>query len=115
MTARRLELESLPAWPRFLNLSQAAAYTGVSPAVFLMEVKNRVWPEPKRRGAKGALATWDKALLDAAADRDAGITPAGASLPTQAAADEEAMMQEMRNKFRATAAQRGSKKDRLKT
>jgi hypothetical protein len=114
VSARRLELERLPHWPRFLNLSQAAAYVGVCPDVFLMEVKNRVWPEPKRRGAKGALATWDKALLDAAADRDAGITPVGAPLPTQAA-DEEAMRQEMRDKLRATAAQRGAKKGRLKT
>jgi hypothetical protein len=114
MTARRLDLESLPHWPRFLNLSEAAAYVGVSPSVFLTEVKNRVWPEPKRRGAKAALATWDKALLDSAADRDAGITPAGAPLPSQAV-DEEAMRQEMREKLRATAAQRGAKKGRLKT
>jgi hypothetical protein len=51
MIARRLELEKLPHWPRFLNLAQAVAYMGVSSAVFLMEVKQRMWPEPKRRGA----------------------------------------------------------------
>jgi hypothetical protein len=82
--------------------------------VFLTEVKNRVWPEPKRRGAKAALATWDKALLDAAADRDAGISPAEASPPPQGV-DEEAMRQEMRDKLRATAAQRRPQKGRLKT
>jgi hypothetical protein len=68
-----LELEGLPHWPRFLNLSQAAAYVGVSPNVFLQEVKARLWPEPIRRGSKLALVTWDKNLLDLAADQRVGV------------------------------------------
>jgi hypothetical protein len=68
-----LELEGLPHWPRFLNLGQAAAYVGVSPNVFLQEVKTRLWPEPMRRGSKLALVTWDKNLLDLAADQRIGV------------------------------------------
>jgi hypothetical protein len=76
VTARRLALTQLPNWPRFLNLNEAAAYVGVSPNVFLIEMKQQVWPAPKQRGTKAGLATWDRALLDAAADRASGLAPA---------------------------------------
>jgi hypothetical protein len=65
----------LPDWPRFLSLSLAAAYLGVSPSVFLAEVKSGMWPKPCRRGKSGGLLTWDRAALDQAADRLNGTVP----------------------------------------
>jgi hypothetical protein len=46
----------------------AARYLGVSEDVFSAEVEAGVWPAPRLRGAKGGLRTWDRRLLDAAAD-----------------------------------------------
>jgi hypothetical protein len=48
---------------------------GVSPNVFLLEVKTGLWPDPMRRGSKLAIVTWDKSLLDLAADQRAGVVP----------------------------------------
>lgn len=65
--------------PRFLNKTQAAAYLGVSLPTFDIEIRNGLWPQPMRRGAKETSLTWDKVMLDAAADRLAGahhVTPA---------------------------------------
>jgi hypothetical protein len=97
MTARRLALTQLPDWPRFLSLNQAAAYVGVSPAVFLAEVRQKVWPGPRRRGAKAAQATWDKAMLDAAADRQAGIGSSSAPVPEE----DPKVLEESRNRILA--------------
>lgn len=73
MSPPRLPIEKLPAWPRFLTLGLAAAYLGVSPTVFMREVKSAIWPQPRLRGDKGEIATWDRELLDIAADRSSGI------------------------------------------
>ena len=75
MTAARARLDALPFWPRYLAREQAAGYVGVSPNVFDAEVKGGWWPQPRRRGDKGRLLTWDRLLLDAAADREAGFAP----------------------------------------
>jgi hypothetical protein len=75
MTSRRLKLTDLPAWPRFLSSAQAAAYVGVSPAVFQAEVKSGIWPKAVLRGAKRALPTWDRVMLDEASDRLTGAMP----------------------------------------
>ena len=64
MTGRRLHLSELPGWPLYLRRIEAAAYLGVSPEVFDAEVKAGMWHQPVRRGAKGALRTWDRECLD---------------------------------------------------
>jgi hypothetical protein len=68
---------ALPPLPprRFLTRTEAAAWAGVSVDVFDDEVRAGFWPAPRRRGKKLGLLTWDWKLLDAAADRDAGIAP----------------------------------------
>lgn len=76
MPSRRSPLAALPAWPRYLTREEAARYTGVSIDVWDDEVRAGFWPAPRLRGAKGGLPTWDRVLLDAAADREAGLTPA---------------------------------------
>lgn len=68
------DLSSMPAWPRFLGREAAAAYLGVSVDVFDDEVREGVWPAARPRGAKGGRLTWDRVLLDAAADRASGLT-----------------------------------------
>jgi hypothetical protein len=70
VTARRLALAALPAWPRFLTREQAAAYVGVSPALFDLEVATGIWPAARERGQKGGLLTWDRVGLDMRADQD---------------------------------------------
>lgn len=75
MSRRSLPLERLPHWPRFLTADLAAAYLGASPAVFAAEVKSGIWPTARMRGTGERLATWDRSLLDAAADRHAGLDP----------------------------------------
>lgn len=65
--------------PRFLSRAEAAAYVGVGETTFDEEVAAGLWPAPLRRGAKGARLTWDRAALDAAADRLSGLVrPAAA-------------------------------------
>jgi hypothetical protein len=66
------------ALPRFLSRPQAAAYVGVSPGTFDGEVARGLWPAPLRRGRR---CTWDRQLLDLAADRASGILPATRSQP----------------------------------
>lgn len=56
--------------PRYLNRQQAAAYLGVSTTTFDEEVAAGLWPQARRRGAKGRRLTWDRKLLDSFADRD---------------------------------------------
>lgn len=67
----------LPNWPRLLDHAQAAAYVSASINTFDAEVKAGVWPKGRRRmqlrgrtdsGERGTLV-WDRAALDAAADR----------------------------------------------
>jgi hypothetical protein len=62
--------------PRFLTRTEAAWYLGVSARTFDSEVAGGMWPGPMRRGAKGGTLTWDRKLLDHAADRLGGIVPA---------------------------------------
>ena len=63
----------LPFWPRYLGRELAALYVGVSVDVFDDEVKEGLWPAPRRRGAKGGRLTWDRVVLDLVADQAAGI------------------------------------------
>ena len=64
--------------PRYLSREEAAAYVGVSPNVFEAEVRQGYWPPARRRGARDGRLTWDRVLLDLAADRWAGIVHASA-------------------------------------
>lgn len=58
---------------RFLSQEQAAAYVGVSVTTFVAEIKAGIWPPAFKRGAKTTGLTWDRMLLDRAADRLAGF------------------------------------------
>lgn len=62
----------LPA-TRFLTRDQAAAYLGVSARTFDAEVGAGMWPAAFRRGGKSTALTWDRHLLDRAADRLSGL------------------------------------------
>jgi hypothetical protein len=77
---RRPALRDLPNWPRFLDHAQAAAYVSTSVSTFDAEVRAGIWPKGRRRmhlrgrtdsGERGILV-WDRAALDAAADRISG-------------------------------------------
>jgi hypothetical protein len=103
MTGRRLNPAEMPDWPRFMVRELAAAYVGVSPNVFDKEVAAGMWPKARLRGAKGGLLTWDRVLLDAAADRDAGLAAGVLPGPVQPVSDDE-----IRDRLnRAKAASRG--------
>lgn len=84
MSDRRAPLAALPFWPRYLSREEAARYVGVSPEVFDVEVDSAAWPPARRRGSKGGRLTWDRLLLDAAADRDSGLGDAQEATPPQA-------------------------------
>lgn len=75
---------------RFLTRQQAAEYVGVSATVFDTEVRAGTWPLPMRRGGMGGALTWDRSLLDRAADRIAGLvdsaTPDAAAMSAEQAA-----------------------------
>jgi hypothetical protein len=73
MSRKSLALDQLPHWPRMLSLTLAAAYVGVSPDMFLYEVRCGKWPDAERRGPNQGLRTWDRRLLDLALDRAAGL------------------------------------------
>lgn len=96
MSRRSLPVEKLPAWPRFMSELLAAAYLGVSPAIFTHEVRLGIWPPPRRRGLKDGLKTWDRNQLDAVADRDAGLISSQAAAESPAVQDDE-----IRRRFRA--------------
>lgn len=68
----------LPA-TRFLTRDQSAAYLGVSARTFDAEVVAGMWPAPFRRGGKSTALTWDRHLLDRAADRLSGLAESGAT------------------------------------
>lgn len=83
MTTRSIPITDLPAWPRLLPRALAAAYVGVSPNQFDLEVQEGVWPAALPRGRKGGKLTWDRVQLDAAVDRLAGaLDKPGVSGPT---------------------------------
>ena len=63
----------LPFWPRFLSRVEAARYVGVGVDTFAAEVASGLWPAGRPRGGRGGKLTWDRTLLDRAADRQAGI------------------------------------------
>jgi hypothetical protein len=69
----RATLDTLPFWPRFLSRAEAARYVGVSADVFSDEVAANLWPQGSRRGARGGRLTWDRLLLDRAADSQSGL------------------------------------------
>jgi hypothetical protein len=77
MSARKLKPSELPHWPRWLNRSLAAAYVGVSPDLFEIEVSASIWPQPRLRGlgVRRPLKTWDRAALDLASDGDTRGVP----------------------------------------
>ena len=60
---------------------------GVSSTTFDREVMDGWWPPARRRGAKGTRLTWDRVLLDAAADRAGGLQ--GTATPGNAAAQDD--------------------------
>jgi hypothetical protein len=74
--------------PRFLREDEAAAYLGVSVAAFQREVAAGMWPPAVRRGAapgkRGAVLTWDRHLLDRAAD---ALSRIGEGLPRKTDTD----------------------------
>ena len=80
-----------PIQPRFLKCPQAAAYLGVSATTFALEVRAGIWPPAMRRGDKQSALTWDRRLLDRAADRLAGLSAADAPGADIAAAEAAAM------------------------
>jgi predicted DNA-binding transcriptional regulator AlpA len=51
--------------PRGLDADRAAAYCGVSKAIFLKGVENGEWPQPKDASGQ---TRWDRVELDAAWD-----------------------------------------------
>lgn len=57
--------------PRYLSREEAAAYVGVSTTTFDPEVRDGWWPPARRRGGRLGRLTWDRVMLDAAADRAA--------------------------------------------
>ncbi len=95
--------------PRYLSREEAAGYVGVSPNVFEAEVRQGYWPPARRRGAREGRLTWDRVLLDLAADRWAGIVHAPAqdspAQPDGAAGDLAALEQQ---DIRRVVAQRGT-------
>ncbi len=72
-----MNLSDCPSWPRFLTRETAAVYLGVSVDVFDAEVRAGIWPVPQKRGGKGGRLTWDRVLLDGAADRLSGVKEGG--------------------------------------
>lgn len=79
---------------RFFSRAQAAAYVGVSTRTFDAEIAQGMWPPPLRRGAKGGALTWDRRVLDVAADRLCGLGlagPMGNAADLDAAAEQAAL------------------------
>lgn len=88
---KRHPLTDLPAWPRFLSREESARFVGVSPTVFDEEVRAGMWPPPMRRGAGRGRLTWDRNMLELAADRASGLEGvAGPAVTGPAHSEEEA-------------------------
>lgn len=77
MMKRSAPLEALPFWPRYLTREEAARYTAVSVDVWDDEVRRGLWPPARKRGLNHGKLTWDRRLIDNAADRDSGIIGVG--------------------------------------
>jgi hypothetical protein len=76
---------------RFLTREQAASYVGVGVTTFDGEVRAGIWPPAMRRGTKTSALTWDRKLLDRAADRLGGLIEANAPGADLAAAEQAAL------------------------
>jgi hypothetical protein len=72
----RDELVRLGIAPRGLPLDLAAAYVGLSPHLFLLDVERGRYPQPIKHGAKDKIRRWDRAALDDAMDKLNGRVPA---------------------------------------
>ena len=70
-------LNECPFWPRFLSRETAALYLGVSVDTFDDELRAGLWPPPLRRGPRATKLTWDRLVLDAAADRISNLSATG--------------------------------------
>lgn len=68
MTARKSQIADMPYWPLYLSREQSAAYLGVSPNTFDIEVKAGLWPAAEKRGLKEGRLTWYRPALDRAAE-----------------------------------------------
>jgi hypothetical protein len=91
----RVPLSDLPFWPRLLSREEAARYVGVSTDVFDEEVRAGVWPAAMRRGVRNGRLTWDRNVLDLAADRASGLSAqreAGPAATGPAISDEDAAL-----------------------
>jgi hypothetical protein len=86
-------VSDLPPLPsiRFLTRDQAAAYLGVSARTFDGEVQTGLWPPAMKRGGRGGALTWDRRLLDRAADRLAGLADSAAPGTDLRAAEQAAL------------------------
>jgi predicted DNA-binding transcriptional regulator AlpA len=81
----------IPGWLRYLSREEAARYLGVSETTFDEEVRDGLWPPPRRRGRKAGRATWDRLALDAQADRDSGLAAPAVGVSGDAAPTSPAM------------------------
>ena len=72
-TAAQDRLAALGLAPRGLSLDLAAAYVGLTPKVFLDDVKAGRFPQPSRHGKadsrKPQRTVWDRDALDRAMDK----------------------------------------------
>lgn len=82
MTTRRAHVGPLPNWPLYLSREEAAAYVGVSPSLFDIEVKAGKWPKAETRGLKDGRLTWYRPGLDKAAAVRNGEESDGAGFDT---------------------------------
>jgi predicted DNA-binding transcriptional regulator AlpA len=78
--------------PRGLDADRAAAYCGVSKAVFLKGVENGEWPQPKDASGQ---TRWDRVELDAAWDSKSERARKRASPTHRLTADE--LMEQRQN------------------
>ncbi len=70
MPASRDGLAGLPDWPRRLSREQAAAYVGLSPTTFDIDVAAGRLPQPLQRGRR---KLWDRAAIDHKLDSEIGF------------------------------------------
>lgn len=110
----RVALTDLPFWPRMLSREEAARYVGVSDDVFDQEVKAGIWPPALRRGAKGGRGTWDRIMLDRAADRASGLEAVAAPAGTGAAHSDEGRQRAL-EQINATSTRNGFERRAQKT
>lgn len=92
------------------DTQQAAIYVGVSVSTFDHEVRIGIWPRGRRRGVKGGRLTWDRALLDAAADRQGGLSAGQTATPTAIETAQVTAWEERLNAAPSLGSQRRPKK-----